>query len=457
MSRRRSKSRFEKATALPAAVQAATTDIASSAWSTDVMTAIQADHMSTARPYAQVNVVQAAIQAMRRNAAKTVMQVGKYDEEGGFTPIEHPLCYLWQRPGPGENDITLIEFIYENLLEYGNAYVQLIPNKAGNAIAEIMAIPYYWIQPPVMGESLMEVILYRVIGTDWGRQYNFETPGEMMMHFRTGRSKYRRIEGVSVLDSVVAELALLKILAQYETTILQRSGVPSWIVSVKNAVPLNRDQVDQMQGDLKRSMQGKAVGRPFVTNGEVDIKSPGFSPEQLSVASMADLATARVCGVLGWAPMSLKQPDTGKTYSNLIEANKASWRDAVIPFLDMIAGQLTRIVQTMSVTFDGETSQPDEELVVRFDTSQIEELAIDKKSVMDRVVAGVNAGIMTVDEARADLELGPMTEAQKQEMQEGETETEEKSSSVPNPVTLGDLFSIILQANEKHRRIGEGN
>lgn len=433
MSRRKSKSRFVKATALPNAVQAQTADIASHGWSTDVMVAIQADHQSTARPYAQVNVVQAAIQAMRRNAAKTVMQVGKFDEEGGFTPVEHPLQYLWSRPGPGENDITLIEFIYENLLEYGNAYVQLIPNKAGNAIAELMAIPYYWIQPPIMGESLMEVITYRVIGTDWGRQYNFETPGEMMMHFRTGRSMYRRIQGVSVLDSVVAEMALLKVLAQYETTILQRSGVPSWIVSLKTLQNLTDDQVAAVQGDLKRSMQGKAVGRPFVTNGEIDIKSPGFSPKDLSVAEMADLATARVCGVLGWAPMSLKQPDTGKTYSNLIEANKASWRDAVIPFLDMLAGQLTRIVQTMAVTCNGETSQPDPELIVRFDTSQIEELAVDKQAVMARVVAGVNAGIMTIDEARADLELGPMTEAQKQEMQEGETESESATEDKNEP------------------------
>lgn len=413
------KTRFTKS--LRSGVSASTADIDSQAWTTDVMVAIRDDHMSTARPYAQVNVVQAAIQAMRRNAAKTVMQVGKFDEEGGFQPVEHPLQCLWQRPAPGESDITFLEFIYENLLEYGNSYIQLISNKAGNAVAEMMAIPYIWIQPPVMGESVMEVLQYKVIGTDWGRQYNFETPGEMMMHFRTGRTSFRRIQGVSVLDSVVSEMALLKVLAQYETTILQRSGVPSWIVSTKSTIPLSDNQITQMQGDLKRSMQGKAVGRPFITTGEIDIKSPGFSPKELSVAEMADLATARVCGVLGWAPMSLKQPDTGKTYSNLIEANKASWRDAVIPFLDMVASQLTRIVQTMAVVYDGETSQPDPELVVRFDTSQIEELATDKKSVVDRVVAAVNAGIMTIDEARADLELGPMTESAEDEAEEGET------------------------------------
>lgn len=425
------KTRFSKA--LPTAVEAQSTAVDVHAWTTQVMAAIKDDHMSTARPYAQVNVVQAAIQAMKRNAAKTVLQVGKYDEEGGFTPVEHPLPLLWQRPAPGETDITFLEFIYESLLEHGNAYIQLISNKAGNAVVEMMAVPYIWVMPPVLGKSLMEVETYRVIGSDWGRMYNFETPGPMMMHFRTGRTNHKRVIGLSVLDSVVSEMALLKVLAQYETTILQRSGVPSWIVSLKTQQSLSNEQAAQIQGDLKRSMQGESVGRPFISTNEIDIKSPGFSPRELSVAEMADLATARVCGVLGWAPMSLKQPDTGKTYSNLIEANKASWRDAVIPFLDMIASQLTRLILTMPVAFDGVTAQPDPELVVRFDTSQIEELAVDKKVVVDRVVAAVNAGIMTIDEARADLELGPMSEAQKQEMQEGETEeTEEPGETEEN-------------------------
>jgi hypothetical protein len=138
---------------------------------------------------------------------------------------------------------------------------------------------------------------------------------------------------------------------------------------------------------------------------------------------MADLATARICGVLGWAPMSLKQPDTGKTYSNLVEANKASWRDAVIPFLDLVAGELTRLVQTLPIACNGMTAQPDESLCVRFDTSQIEELSVDRKALMDIATAGVNAGIFTVNEARATLGLGEMEEPEEVEAVEPEEPT----------------------------------
>ena len=108
--------------------------------------------------------------------------------------------------------------------------------------------------------------------------------------------------------------------------------------------------------------------------------------------------------------MSIKQPDTGKTYSNLVEANKASWRDAVIPFLDLVASELTRLVQTLPITCNGVTSQPDPELCVRFDTSQIEELSVDRKALMDIATAGVAAGIFTVNEARATLGLGELEE-----------------------------------------------
>jgi hypothetical protein len=116
--------------------------------------------------------------------------------------------------------------------------------------------------------------------------------------------------------------------------------------------------------------------------------------------------------------MSLKQPDTGKTYSNLVEANKASWRDAVIPFLDLVAGELTRLVQTLPIACNGMTSQPDQSLCVRFDTSQIEELSVDRKALMDIATAGVNAGIFTVNEARATLGLGEMEEPPEAEAEE---------------------------------------
>jgi hypothetical protein len=66
------------------------------------------------------------------------------------------------------------------------------------------------------------------------------------------------------------------------------------------------------------------------------------------------------------------------------------------------------------------TSQPDESLCVRFDTSQIEELSVDRKALMDIATAGVNAGIFTVNEARATLGLGEMEEPEEVEAVEPE-------------------------------------
>ena len=419
------RSRFTKS--LRAGVAANTADIAATSWTVDMMTGLSNDYMTLARPYNQVSVVQAAIQAMKRNATKATMQVGRWDEDGGFVPVYHPLQQLWQRPSPGESDATVLEHLYSSLCDNGNAYVQVIINTAGNAVTELMPIPSPWVLRPVMGESINEVLEYPVMGSDWGRSYNYSVPAELMLAFRQGRSTYAQSRGVSTLDSVVAEMALVKIIGQYETTVLSRSGVPSLIVSLKTRGNLSDAQLSQVQADLARAVSGKAVGRPFVGTSEMDIKSPGFSPKDLSVSEMADLATARICGVLGWAPMSLKQPDTGKTYSNLVEANKASWRDAVIPFLDLVAGELTRLVQTLPIACNGMTSQPDESLCVRFDTSQIEELSVDRKALMDIATAGVNAGIFTVNEARATLGLGEMEEPEEVEAVEPEEPSTDSS------------------------------
>ena len=419
------RSRFTKS--LRAGVAANTADIAATSWTVDMMTGLSNDYMTLARPYNQVSVVQAAIQAMKRNATKAIMQVGRWDEDGGFVPVYHPLQQLWQRPSPGESDATVLEHLYSSLCDNGNAYVQVITNTAGNAVTELMPIPSPWVLRPIMGESINEVLEYPVMGSDWGRSYNYSVPAELMLAFRQGRSTYAQSRGVSTLDSVVAEMALVKIIGQYETTVLSRSGVPSLIVSLKTLGNLSDAQLSQVQADLARAVSGKAVGRPFVGTSEMDIKSPGFSPKDLSVSEMADLATARICGVLGWAPMSLKQPDTGKTYSNLVEANKASWRDAVIPFLDLVAGELTRLVQTLPIACNGMTSQPDESLCVRFDTSQIEELSVDRKALMDIATAGVNSGIFTVNEARATLGLGEMEEPEEVEAVEPEEPSTDSS------------------------------
>jgi HK97 family phage portal protein len=417
-------------------VTADTTAIESSAWSVDVINALSDDYANLAKPYTDNPLIRAAIEAMRRNAGKALMQVGYVDEDGGFDCIEHPLQQLWPEPCPGETDLTLIEFAYSQLLDDGNAYVVAVQDLAGSAIRELQPIPFSWLQIPSYGQAIGEIVEYPFIGFDGGRGYQLTVPRERMLHYRTGKSTTTLARGRSPLESVRAELALIKLTSMYETTILSRAGVPSWLVSLTGtgAQMMTSDQIGVMQSDIKRAVSGKGVGRPLIfKGGELDIKTPGFSPKDLSVAEMTEIAVARVCGVLGWAPMTLKQPDTGKTYSNLVEANKASWRDAVIPFLELLATQLTRLVRTMPIGYGGEVSRPDERLSVRFDVSQIEELATDQKTVAERAVMLLNAGIVTVNEARQILGMAEMEEekddgnetvSNAEEQPEADTETE---------------------------------
>lgn len=420
--------------AKPTAIEANTADIVPSAWSIDVVNSLLDDYGSLAKPYDLNPLIAAAIDAMRRNASKAVLQVGYYDEDGGFEPVDHPLIEIWKTPAPGETDTTLIEHLYRSLvtsdMNGGNAFVQLVPDKGGSAIRELQPIPCGWVKWPKMGEAIGEILEYPVIGSDFARTYSFQVPAEYMLHVKVGISQYGRAYGRTPLDAVKPELALIKLISMYETTVLSRSGVPSFIISLlgTSAQMIDRDQISVLKSDIKRAMSGKSVGDPFITKGELDIKTPGFSPRDLSVEGMAELAVARVCGVLGWAPMSLKQPDTGKTYSNLIEANKASWRDAVIPFLDTVASALTKCVRRYSFSYEDMVSQADPMLAVRFDTSQIEELAADADKIAERVARLINATspIITLNEARTMLGLAEMEDGDElAERQEPQTDAED--------------------------------
>jgi hypothetical protein len=79
-----------------------------------------------------------------------------------------------------------------------------------------------------------------------------------------------------------------------------------------------------------------------------------------------------------------------------------------MPFLEQLAAGLTKAVQSMSFAYNGTTAAADASLVVRFDMSQIEELAVDQEMVARRAVSLSAAGIVTINEARAMLGLADM-------------------------------------------------
>ena len=398
--------------AIPAASVPTTDQLEASAWTVEVVNSLSEEYGTLAKPYTENPVVRAAIEAMRRNASRAVLEVGYLDEDGGFECIDHPLTKIWAAPTIGETEQSLIEHIYTNLLEWGNAFIQCVTDsdlETGGRVRELQPLPTAWLQnPPAtkLGDGLSEVETYVFRGWDWGRQYYLELPSNSVMHFRTGRSLTSFAFGRTPLESCRPELALVKLVAIYETTILSRAGVPSWLVSLLGpaASSMTQDQLNKLKYDMKSSVSGKKITSPLIfPGGEMKIMTPGFSPKDLSVNELAEMAVARVCGVLGWAPMSLKQPDTGKTYSNLIEANKASWRDAVIPFLDMAASVLSKAVKVNSWAYEGMRAEADPMLSVRFNVEQIEELAADAKALSDRLIGLVNAGIIDINEARADL------------------------------------------------------
>ena len=424
--------------AIPAASVPTAEQLDASAWTVDILNSLSEEYAVLAKPYTENPVVRAAVESMRRNAGKATIQVGYWDDDGGFECVDdHPLTQIWGLPSIGESDLSLIEHFYTSLLEDGNGFAQLIQDNNGT-VREIQPLPFAWLQNPpqtVLGDYLGGIDLYRFRGYDWGRHYEIETHAESMLHLKTGRSVVSMAFGRSPLEAVRAELALIKLVSIYETTILSRAGVPSWLVSLLgvSSSALSADQLSKLKYDLKGSVSGKRVGTPLVfPGGEMKIETPGFSPRDLSVQELAEMAVARVCGVLGWAPMSLKQPDTGKTYSNLIEANKASWRDAVIPFLELISAQLTRAVRTMPMAYGEMVMAADPELSVRFNLDQIEELASDQKAIADRVIGLVNAGIITISEARADLGMEENESMDTPDEQvEGETATTQEPQDTP--------------------------
>jgi hypothetical protein len=123
----------------------------------------------------------------------------------------------------------------------------------------------------------------------------------------------------------------------------------------------------------------------------------GFSPEQMDLKVLHRVPEERISAVLG-VPAIVAGLGAGldrSTYSNFREAREAFTEQKLLPLWRQLAAEITlQLVPDFT----------DDRLVIAdFDTGEIRALADDENEKATRLKTLVDAGILTKDEARAEL------------------------------------------------------
>lgn len=187
------------------------------------------------------------------------------------------------------------------------------------------------------------------------------------------------------------EAALMRVDAQNEGTalmkrILQRGFSPGWIEAGKDSL-WEEPQVAQLKERMRRSkLEGEEL---FLENATWH--QMGFPPVDSGIGEQAILTKRDIASVYH-VPSQLIGDTTSQTYSNYQEARRALYMEAVIPLL-------TEFRDNWNATIGHELKSP-----LDFDKDSFDAISQARQEASERVQKLFVAGIITQNEARADLE-----------------------------------------------------
>jgi HK97 family phage portal protein len=310
--------------------------------------------------------------------------------EDGSEVEGHPLAELLARPNPAATGTELLEAFYGFLLVAGNAYLEAVA--FGGELRELHAL-----RP-----DRMKVIP----GADgWPAAWEYSAGGETVriagevapgvpriLHlklFHPANDHY----GLSPIEAAATAIDIHNAASRWNKALLDNSARPSGALVYGGGQHLPPEQFDRLKEELSGAFQGvRNAGRPMLLEGGLDWKAMSLSPRDMDFIEAKHAAAREIALALGVPPMLLGIPGDN-TYSNLVEANRAFWRQTVLPLVTRAA---KGIAHWLSPAWDGSVC-----LVP--DLDQVEALAPEREALWARLE---NASFLTDDEKRAAVGYG---------------------------------------------------
>ena len=176
---------------------------------------------------------------------------------------------------------------------------------------------------------------------------------------------------------------------------LANDGSPGVVIHT-DANP-SEDEVKRLLEDWESRFSGPLNRlRPAVLSAGMKASKMGFSPKDMEYIRTLRWTVEEVARVFN-VPKPLLHDLERATYSNIETARRMFWETCIVPELRFFEEKLTENLLPMF----GEGS-----LMAEFDTSSIEALRESESERARRIQIYVSEGIMTPDEARAELGLG---------------------------------------------------
>jgi len=349
---------------------------------------------------------------------------------------KHALLELLVRPSPDQTTADFLEAWYGFLLVAGNAYVEAVG--VGGRLRELH----------VLRPDRMKVIP----GADgWPEAFEYSANGSCVRFAEEPVAGVRPIlhtrlfhpdndhYGMSPIEAAATAIDIHNAASAWNKALLDNSARPSGALVCGANGNLTGEQFNRLRAELESAFQGaRNAGRPMLLEGGLDWKPLSLSPKDMDFIAAKHAAARDIALALGVPPMLLGIPGDN-TYANYQEAQRAFWRQTVLPLVGRMAKAFSA---WLAPAYGGG-------LDLRPDLDQVEGLSAEREALWARID---KVSFLTVDEKRAAVGYSALARLRH------DPAPREELTSEPAPApTFGGEETAFVKYSPDQPRVSAGN
>ena len=265
--------------------------------------------------------------------------------EGNARLVEHPVLQLLTRPNPGQDGQSFLEALYGHLQLSGNAYIEGAAHDVRGLPRELHVLRSDRVRV-VPGADGCPMAFEYTVGSKTHR-WSMSADVRPILHLK-GFAPHDDHYGISPLAAAAASIDIHNAAARWSKALLDNAARPSGAIVFqgKDGGVMSEEQYERLTREIEDNHSGAAnAGRPMLLEGGLDWRPMGFSPSDMEFLKTKEGAAREIALAFGVPPMLLGLPGDN-TYANYQEANRAFYRQTILPLVrktaDALAGWLNQ-------------------------------------------------------------------------------------------------------------------
>ena len=341
--------------------------------------------------YARSTAVHAAVRVLAEAVSRPPLEVWHRSAPGRDLDLagsDHPLQRLLDRPNDVWDGGQLLRAVESRLALWGSAFVAMARDRDG--------VPYeIWPLRPdevnVVSDATDRSVRGFIHETSDGRAAYL--PEEMLWYRRFNPS--RPLAGFSSMAPAREAVDMSSEALRFNRRFYVHSAMPSDLAITIDRNP-SQNQIDRLVETWYERLNDPArADRPIILSDGIDVKRLGSNHSEMEFIAALQWSVEEVSRAFGVPKVFLSEFEDA-TLANVRTMEQFLWRNTIIPELKMLEDGINHRLVPHFERFPNE-------LVVRFNLSDVEAVQESQSDRAERLATLVSAGIMSVGEARREL------------------------------------------------------